>query len=76
MAVIEGEDIFVASDDVFRGVAVDPAGLVEGPEAFGARLARSLATWKGREYRLVWLEVPIARRCSTSFAVPAGKAPP
>ncbi len=72
MAVIEGEDILVASDDVFRGVAVDPAGLVEGPEAFGARLARSLATWKGREYRLVWLEVPIARADLIPVAVAQG----
>ncbi len=61
MAVIEGEGLLVASDDVFRGVTVDPAGLAEDPDTFGARLARSLDAWRDRGYRLVWLEVPIAR---------------
>lgn len=61
MALIEGEGLLVASDDAFRGVTVDPAGLVEDPDAFGARLAFSLDAWKGLGYRLVWLEVPIAR---------------
>jgi 8-oxo-dGTP pyrophosphatase MutT (NUDIX family) len=58
--------------DRFGGVIVDPEQLPEDGADFAAILDRSLADWTVAGYRLVWLDVPIARAPLIPIAVAAG----
>jgi 8-oxo-dGTP pyrophosphatase MutT (NUDIX family) len=43
----------------FNGVVIQTAGLALDPVEFGERLHHSLAVWRERHHRLVWLDLPI-----------------
>jgi 8-oxo-dGTP pyrophosphatase MutT (NUDIX family) len=60
------------SSDQFRGVLVDATQLPENPETFRASLGESLAAWKGEQFRVVWLDVPVNRSALIPVAVDAG----
>jgi 8-oxo-dGTP pyrophosphatase MutT (NUDIX family) len=60
------------SRDQFGGVIVDSEHLPDDVAAFAAALAHSLETWQAEGFRLVWLDVPIARAALIPIAVAAG----
>jgi 8-oxo-dGTP pyrophosphatase MutT (NUDIX family) len=64
-------DTLPFSPDQFRGVIVDAEHLPEDA-AFATALIHSLETWKREGFRLVWLDVPIARAALIPLAVAAG----
>jgi len=49
-----------AKDDAYGGVIVDEARLPSDPREFSARLAASLAAWRARGVRGVWIKLPPA----------------
>lgn len=65
-------EILEATPNPFRGIVINTETLPETAEAFSRRLAASLATWKEEGYRVVWLEVPLARARLIPVAVEAG----
>ncbi len=56
----------------FGGVLSTPDGLPEDPQVFQQQLDHSLKTWKAEGFRVVWVEIPIARSQLISVAVDAG----
>jgi 8-oxo-dGTP pyrophosphatase MutT (NUDIX family) len=60
------------SRDQFGGVIVDSERLPDDAAAFAAALAHSLEKWQAEGFRLVWLDVPIARAALIPVAVAAG----
>lgn len=53
--------ILEAVDDIFDGVTVDEASLPDTPEAFSLMLEKSLAYWKERKRRGVWIKIPLKK---------------
>ena len=56
----------------FGGVLPRPEALEDDPEAFAGQLRHSLAAWREAGFRLVWLEVPIAKSRLIPEAVEQG----
>lgn len=65
-------DTLPFSRDQFGGVIIDSEQLPEDSAEFAAVLGRSLEAWKSEGFRLVWLDVPIARAALIPIAVDAG----
>lgn len=64
--------ILPAGENPFGGVIPEPDALDPDPVRFEAQLQASLAAWREQAYRVVWLEVPIARAALIPIAVAAG----
>ena len=65
-------DVLNAAENPFGGMVIDAGDLPAQPEAFGLRLRRSLDLWAGQGYKVVWLEVPIAKSALIPVAASAG----
>ena len=65
--------VIASSENPFGGVIVDPGGLPADPPRFASDLRESLDSWRS-EYRVVWLEIPIALSALIPVAVEAGFA--
>tara|TARA_A100001037_G_scaffold36641_1_gene28381 strand:- start:1057 stop:1827 length:771 start_codon:yes stop_codon:yes gene_type:complete len=61
-----------ATTNPFGGILPDPEALNPDPKAFDAALCASLAAWKDEGYKVVWLEVSIAKAVLIPVAVAAG----
>ena len=61
-----------ATTNPFGGIIPKPEALEPDPATFAERLCVSLAAWKDEGYRVVWLEVPIAKAALIPVAVEAG----
>ena len=61
-----------ATTNPFGGIIPKPEALEPDPAAFAERLRVSLAAWKDEGYRVVWLEVPIAKAALVPVAAEAG----
>lgn len=64
--------VLEATPNPFRGIVINTDTLPETAEEFRARLTASLAAWKEEGFRLVWIEVPLARAALIPVAVDAG----
>ena len=64
--------VLSATENPFRGIVINPQELPEDPQAFQQQLAHSLADWKDRGLRVVWLEVPIHKSTLIPLAVAGG----
>jgi 8-oxo-dGTP pyrophosphatase MutT (NUDIX family) len=56
----------------FNGVVIDSARLTDDPAEFETSLALSLHTWKQQGYKVVWLELPLAKSALVPVAARAG----
>ncbi len=56
----------------FGGVVVDTRELPGNPSEFQSQLQLSLESWKAESYKLVWLEIPIAKSDLIPIAVKQG----
>ncbi len=65
--------VLESSENPFGGVIVDPGGLQADPRSFASDLRESLDSWRS-DYRVVWLEIPIALSALIPVAVEAGFA--
>ena len=61
-----------ATTNPFGGIIPKPEALDPDPAAFAERLRVSLTAWKDEGYRVVWLEVSIAKAALVPVAVEAG----
>jgi ADP-ribose pyrophosphatase YjhB (NUDIX family) len=61
--------LLTAKDDAYGGVIIDDAHLPADPADFEARLAASLAHWKQRGVRGVWLKLPPSLASHVSPAI-------
>lgn len=59
-------------EDNYDGLILDPEGLPESPEEFAEALDTSLASWRSRGYRGIWLKVPKQRAHFVGHAVDRG----
>ena len=62
----------VFSPNQFGGVVTDAEGLPEDPSEFRRLLRSSLDAWTSEGYKVVWLEIPIARAALVPVAAEAG----
>ena len=63
--------VLASTENPFGGVIIDPTSLSDDALRFSSDLKESLAAWR-ESYRVVWLEVPIARSQLIPVAVDAG----
>lgn len=61
-----------ATFNQFGGVVVDPGALVDDLRLFPDQLLYSLGEWTVQGYKLVWLEIPIAKASLIPVATAAG----
>ncbi len=61
-----------STTDPFGGVIPTPEALPTAPKEFGRRLRQSLTAWSAEGFKVVWLELHIARASLISVAVEAG----
>ncbi len=60
------------STNQFGGVVTDADKLPQDPSEFRRLLSRSLDTWASAGYKVVWMELPIARAALVPIAAEAG----
>ena len=61
-----------AGENPFGGVIPEPAALDRDPARFAARLQASMASWRDKGYRVVWLEISIDKAGLIPVAASAG----
>ena len=66
------DEILDFSPNQFGGVVVDAEALPSDPAEFGARLAASLASWRADGFKVVWLDIPLAKAALVPPAARAG----
>ena len=71
-ARMANDDILLFSPNRFGGVVVDAAALPSGPAEFERRLGASLAAWGADGFKVVWLELPLAKSALLPAAARAG----
>ena len=64
--------VIESSADAFGGVALEPEALPDDPEVFEEQLGHSLAAWKSKGFKVVWLRVPVSKVRLVPVAVEAG----
>ncbi|MCZ6633976.1 MAG: NUDIX domain-containing protein [bacterium] len=64
--------VLEASPNPFGGMVVAPDLLPDDPTAFQEQLAHSLDVWREEGYKVVWLEIPIAKAALIPIATDAG----
>ena len=60
------------SPNQFGGVVTDAEGLPEDPSEFRRLLRSSLDAWTSEGYKVVWLEIPLAKSALVPIAAEAG----
>ena len=65
-------NVLESTTNPFGGVISKPEVLPEDPEQFRQQLRHSLSAWTAEGFKVVWLEVPIARAGLVPVAVEAG----
>ena len=61
--------VLESTSNQFGGVLPEPDDLNPDPDVFVEQLRQSLAAWKESGYRVVWLEIPIAKSRLVPIAV-------
>jgi len=64
--------ILEATPNPFGGMVIKTEALPQTTRTFRRRLQQSLETWRQEGYRLVWLEIPLAKASFIPAAVEAG----
>ncbi|EFJ21091.1 hypothetical protein SELMODRAFT_176548 [Selaginella moellendorffii] len=64
--------VFRVHEDRYNGVIVDPDSLPADVPTFVDRLERSLASWREKQKRGVWLKLPIEKSNLVPHAIEAG----
>ncbi len=65
-------DTLQYSPNQFGGIVTDPAELPSDPDEFSRALRQSLDAWTSGGYKVVWLEIPLARAALVPIAADAG----
>ena len=65
-------EAFASTTDPFGGIVPRPDSLPDDPAEFQGRLRESLKAWSAEGFRVVWLELDIARAGLIPVAVEAG----
>ncbi len=72
MATESNMELLATTTNAFGGILTQTDELPQKPDEFSARLTHSLATWRSEDYRVVWIEVPIALAALVPIAAEAG----
>ena len=65
-------DVINSSPNRFGGVVVEPEDLPVRSQKFRDQLGRSLSAWAEQGFKVVWLEIPMAKSALIPVAVEAG----
>ena len=61
-----------ASPNPFGGIVTNPTALPDNPNEFRTRLTQALDEWRDKQYKVVWMEFPLANAALIPAAVEAG----
>ncbi len=65
-------NLIVSNPDSFHGEIIDPAALTADPRVFADQLDGSIAVWRDKGAKVVWLELDTAKASLVPIAVNAG----
>ena len=66
------EEILAFAPNQFGGAVVDADALPSAPAEFGGRLSASLEAWRADGFKVVWLDIPLAKAALVPAAARAG----